>query len=405
MKTFYFKARNEQGDTLHGLYNSNSKTSVTNRLQQLGLVSERLISLPALVLPLMEVLGRDRVPVREVSVMMRQFATMYRAGVPLVRVLDSLENASWSTELALATRVLARSVHAGLTLSEAMRLSPKVFSPPCVSLIRTGELSGRLAESLEHCADILEEEAAMRRRIVAALTYPAFTMALFTVAAILMAFMVLPRFAEVLRGFNKDLPLPAALLMKASELVFQPWVLLVGIQVGLLGWVLLRSWLRLTSGRAFMDSVLQSLPPVRSFLEKMWMARLSYTMAALVDCGIPIVDAIRSSQTAVDSPGLSRSLESVVQHVSNGMEVSNAFYTQQFPATFVHLIKVGEETGQVVALLGHLRRVYDQEVEVAAAIFLNLLEPLLLLVMGLGVGGFLLTMMLPLISVFGAVAI
>ncbi|MCA9795047.1 MAG: type II secretion system F family protein, partial [Candidatus Eremiobacteraeota bacterium] len=264
---------------------------------------------------------------------------------------------------------------------------------------------GRMAESLNHCADLMEGEADLKGKVGAALVYPAFITVLFMLAGVLIAFLVLPRFAEILAGFDRQLPLPALLLLKFVQVAFQPWVFLVGLEASLLGWFLLRAWFRAAAGREFVDRSLNSIPLVRNLMEKIWMARLSYTLAALVESGVGLMDALKSSKSSMDSPTLEASLDKVVGFVSNGMEMSNAFYVEAFPPTFVQLLAVGEETGQVVPLLERLQALYEQEVELAVAMFLNLLEPILLGVMGFGVGAFLLTLMLPMLSLFGAVSI
>ena len=403
-RSLFFTAVSVEGQDLRGLYRANSPKEAVEALKRLGLTAKRLIPIPTLLLPLVEALARDGAPPQEVSFLMRQLATMYRAGVPLTKTFDSLVGSDWSPELGMSVRILSRSIHAGATLSDSMRLCPRVFSRACIALIRTGEVSGRLGEALDNCANILEEEAATRQRIGAALSYPAFTFALFAIAVTLMAFLVLPRFAEVLRGFGSQMPLPARMMMHTAEWVFQPWVLFVLLELGLLSLLLGRAWFRTRAGQQFLEGLLERVPPIQRFLRKMWLARLSFTLAALVDAGIPIVEALRCSRSVVGSPALGEALDGAVKHMVNGMDIATAFYAQGFPSTFVQLLKVGEETGQLVTLLGFVRKIYEEEVDATVTMFLSLLEPLLLLLMGLCVCGFVLAMMLPMVSIFGAVA-
>ncbi len=403
-RSLFFTAVSVEGQNLRGLYRANTTQEALEGLQRLGLKPKRLVPVPPTLIPLAEAFARDGAPPQEVSFLMRQLATMYRAGIPLTKTLDSLMSTDWSPELAMSVRILGRSIHAGATLSDSMRLCPRVFSRACVALVRTGEVSGRLGEALDNCANILEEEAATRQRIGAALSYPAFTFALFSIAVLLMAFLVLPRFAEVLRGFGTQMPLPARLMMHSAEWIFQPWVLVVLMELLLLAVFLGRAWFRTRAGQEFLEGLLERIPPIQRFLSKMWLARLSFTLAALVDAGIPIVEALRCSRSVVGSPALGKALDGTVEHMVNGMDIATAFYAQGFPSTFVQLLKVGEETGQLVALLGFVRKIYEEEVDATVTMFLSLLEPMLLLLMGLCVCAFVLAMMLPMVSIFGAVA-
>ena len=238
MGNYLFRATTEAGQSLTGLYRAKDAATVTNRLSQLGLAADRPMPVPNMLVPVLESFGSRTVPARELAVLMRQFAVMYQSGVPLVRALECLEASEWTTQLAIAVRVLGRSIHSGLTLSEGMRLSPQVFTPAAISLVKTGEITGRMAESLNHCADLMEGEADLKGKVGAALVYPAFITVLFMLAGVLIAFLVLPRFAEILAGFDRQLPLPALLLLKFVQVAFQPWVFLVGLEASLLGWFL-----------------------------------------------------------------------------------------------------------------------------------------------------------------------
>lgn len=402
-RSLYFKAVSVEGQHLKGLFRAESTEEAVKALERIGLSPSRIVPVPALVLPFLEAGGRDGAPPHEIGILMRQLATMYRAGVPLTKTLDTVTGSDWSPELGLSVRILGRAIHAGSTLSDAMRLCPRVFSRASIALIRTGEVSGRLGEALDNCANILEEEAATRQRIGAALSYPAFTFALFSLAVLLMAFLVLPRFAEVLRGFGAQMPLPARMMMHGTEWVFQPWVLFVVLESLFLAGLLGRAWLRTPTGQEFLEGLLERVPPVQRFLKKMWLARLSFTLAALVDAGIPIVESLRSARSVVGSPALAKALDGAVEHMVNGMDIATAFYAQGFPPTFVQLLKVGEETGQLVTLLGFVRKIYEEEVDATVTMFLSLLEPILLLFMGLCVCAFVLAMMLPMVSIFGAI--
>ncbi len=397
MPRFQFTATTASGARFSGLLRAPSRSHCQQLLTFFGLRSPQLVALPFwkdVLLEWQQSWWGQGDP-KESALFLRQLATMLLAGVPLQQALLALSK-TWSF-----AGLLDEGVSAGNPLSQAMACFPDHFTPGVLQMVKVGECSGQLAETLERSATLLEKDLALRQQAQAALVYPAFVVLCFSVLALLVACFVMPRFSEVLQTSNQPLSGPVALVLALFGWLGQPPVILTL----LLALLLVLSLLPLCSGSARfrrpVETLLISLPPIRNFLVRLALVRLTYSLTVLLQSGISLADGLLHSANGSDSPHIQAALLRCHARVLHGASLSSALACEPlFPSAYAQTLATAEESSSYVALLNNLRAMYEYELELTLKTLLSVLEPMILLVMGLVVGAFLLTMFLPMARLF-----
>ena len=327
----------------------------------------------------------------------RQLATLVKAGMPLLRGLRTVGDQMDPGPLRDAFRSVARDVESGSKLSEALSHHQRWFQPFYVNMIRAGEVGGLLAEVLMRLAELLERHAYVRDRVRGALMYPVFVMAAAVgILSVLVAFVV-PTFMGMFSELGSTLPLATRLLIDTCTALRTWWWVaflgLAGVGFGL------RLCLRTSSGRRCLDHVTLHLPIVGSLVERLVISRFARTFGALLGSGVPILSALDTVRATVTNTIISEALQDVGQRLKVGdslarpMELSGVF-----PPIVTRMVALGEETGQLDRMLMQVAQGYEQEVDIQLAGLTQLLEPILILLVGAVVGFIVIAMFLPLLS-------
>jgi type IV pilus assembly protein PilC len=393
---FRYRAVDETGTIQEGHLNADSEADALARLRQQGLrtisltlhgpsVLEREFSVPGL---------GPRVKGSELAVFTRQFATMVQAGVPLLRTIEVLRRQTENKLLADTLDQMRLSVEAGSSLSDAVARHPRVFDRLFVAMIRTGESSGALDTVLRQLADTMAKSVATRQKIRSALTYPAAVMLMVVGVIVIMLVFVVPTFAGVYDDLGGTLPLPTRILVGVSD-VFRsqlPLVVLTGI--GLL--LTVRRWLRTPSGRRRWHAIKLRLPLIGHLFHHLAIARFGRTMAVLTRSGVPVLETLRITAGTVGNAVVAHALDDTRQAVLGGEPLAdNLARNKVFPAMVVQLVAVGEETGTLDQMLEIVGQSFEDEVETAVAGLAALVEPLMMAVIGVVVGGIVVALYLP----------
>ena len=327
----------------------------------------------------------------------RQLATLVKAGMPLLRalhtVIDQLDEGAFRTALVTA----AREVESGLKFSDALAAHPRWFPPFYVNMVRAGELGGLLDEILKRLAELLEKQARLRERVKSALMYPAFVLvAAVAILVILMAFVV-PTFLGMFTELGSALPWPTQLLVGLCHAVrYGWWIVLLGL-AGLVA--LSRMFLATPHGRRLADQAVLATPVVGSLVERLLIGRFARTLGTLIASGVPILTALDTVRATVTNVVIGEALQDVEQSLKTGESLARPMeLSGVFPPLVTRMVALGEETGQLDRMLMQVADSYEEEVEVQLSGLTQLLEPLLIVVVGGMVGFIVIAMFLPLMS-------
>src|SRR6266478_3105192 len=331
---------------------------------------------------------------KEMAIFTRQFSTMIDAGLPLVQCLNILAEQSESKTLRSVTGQVARHVEAGSTLADALRRHPRTFDDLFTNLVEVGEAGGILDVVLQRLAAYIEKAPALKRKVKAAMVYPAAIIGVALMVVIFMLTFVIPTFAQMFKDLGADLPLPTKVVLWLSNFV-RAYILL--IIAGLIGCVLaLRSYYRTENGRATIDALMLKLPVFGTLVRKVAVARFTRTLGTLVQSGVPILDGLRITARTAGNKVVEKAVLQCRAAVTEGKTLADPLRTSGvFPPMVTQMISVGEQTGALDAMLSKIADFYDDEVDTAVSTLTSLLEPIMIVFLGVVVGGLVVAMYLP----------
>lgn len=338
---------------------------------------------------------KKKVKQQEVAVFTRQFSVMLDAGLPLVQALDAIGQQHPNPQFKAILEQIRTDVESGSTLSDAMAKHPKTFDTLYTNMIAAGETGGILDTILQRLSTFIEKLVKLKRALRSALIYPAtiLTIAVGVVAVIL--WKVVPVFRTLFEGFNVALPLPTRVVIAASSLLesyIVPFAVLVAL--GVFG---LRSYYKTDNGRHVVDRTLLRLPVLGDVLRKIGVARFTRTLATLITSGVPILEALVVTAKTAGNAILEDIIYKIRERIEAGGNMTEPVRESGFfPPMVSQMISVGESTGELDSMLVKVADYYEEEVDVVVANLLTLLEPLLMVFLGVIVGGIVISMYLPL---------
>jgi type II secretory pathway component PulF len=327
----------------------------------------------------------------------RQLATLVKAGMPLLRALRTVSDQLDGGPLREVFVGVATDVESGVKFSEALSRHPRWFPPFYVNMVRAGELGGLLDEILKRLAELLERQARLRDRVRSALMYPAFVLcAAFAILLILMTFVV-PTFVGMFTELGSSLPWPTQLLVTTSA-ILKAWWWAVAAGASAAG-LLTRAWLATPAGARMADVLSLHLPVFGSLVERLLISRFARTLGTLLGSGVPILGALETTRATVTNRLMDEALLEVEQRLKVGESLARPMeLSGVFPPLVTRMVALGEETGQLDQMLMRVADTYEEEVEVQLAGLTQLLEPMLIVIVGGMVGFIVIAMFLPLMS-------
>jgi type IV pilus assembly protein PilC len=398
MASFTFKAMDLAGVPARGEVEAQSKQDVADQLKARGLIvvdiahkyRSKEINLDVL----------QRVKPKDLAVASRQLATMVSSGLSILRALHVLESQTQSKKLRDTIAAVRKDVEAGLLLSDALERHPKVFGPLYVAMVRAGETGGVLESCLSRTADQLESDAALKRQVRAAMIYPAviITFALIVLFA-LVAFLI-PVFEGVFKQFPGKLPVLTQFMVNFSHVLTKQFYLIIPIIPALIfGFIYVK---RSKWGRPKWDAFKLRVPmKIGEVVQKVAIARWSRTFASLSSAGVPVLQAIEITGKTAGNAVLEDAMGEVISSVKSGGTISRPLSEcKVFPSMVSHMIGVGEETGALDTMLTKIADFYDDEVSAAVKALTSIMEPVMIIFVGGIVGTIVVSMYLPLFSMY-----
>ena len=346
--------------------------------------------------------SRGRVKTRDVVVFTRQFATMINAGLPLVQVLDVLSNQSENPSLGAIAREVMFDVQSGKTVADALRRHPKVFSDLYVNMVAAGESAGMMDVMLSRLAVFLEKSDLLARKVRGAMVYPAVIMSVAAICVIILLWKVIPIFAGMFASSGVELPGPTQFVVGLSHLLTAYWwlMLLVGAVLAVGG----KQAYATPEGQLVIDRALLRVPVLGDLIRKSAVSRFTRTLGTLIGSGVSILEGLeitaRTAGNRVMHDAIMRSRSSIAggDTIAAPLQRSGVF-----PPMVTSMIAVGEQTGGLDDMLAKVADFYDAEVDVSVSTLLSLLEPVMIVLLGVVVGGMLIAMYLPIFDMVNAV--
>ncbi|MBV8035712.1 type II secretion system F family protein [Roseateles sp.] len=387
MSNFTFKGRNTRGELVEGIVDAASSDAVAAQLMAGGVVPVSIEATPEAVGVAggggwLQALLAKPVTQEDTLVLTRQLYTLQKAGVPILRSLAGLEASTSHAGIVSLLRDVHASLDQGRELATAFARHPNVFSSFYVAMTRVGELTGRLTEVFLRLAQHLEFELDTRARIKQALRYPLMVVVAMGVALIIINLVVLPKFADVFAHFKSELPLMTRLLLGFSGWTVKWWPLVAAGGIALaLAW---RNGVATTGGRYAWDRFKLRLPIVGDIVLKATLARFARSFALASSAGVPISQALTVVAQTVDNAYIGARIEQMRDGVERGESISRcATATGVFTPIVLQMIAVGEETGELDALMTEIAQMYERETDYAVKGLSAAIEPILLVVIGL----------------------
>ncbi len=394
MPAFNYVARTRDGGRRRGIITADNRQAVMRSLQNQGLLPESVNEKGKSSGP-----KRDaRVKTGEILVFTRQLSTIVNAGLPLLQGLEILAEQTEDLRFAGVLREIGADVEGGESFSDALRKHPRVFADLYVSMVRAGEASGNLDNVLLQLADYLESMEELKRRIRAAMTYPvvAFSMILLIAAGLII--WVVPQFAEIFSSFDKALPAPTQMLITISE-ILRSWKIFVVIAAGIGAVIGLRAYGATPVGKYNLDAIKLRLPVFGKMLRKVSISRFARTLSTLTRSGVAILAALEIVERTAGNEVFARAVRKAGDSVRGGETLAEPLARSgEFPAMVTRMIGVGEKTGALEQMLSKISDFYDSEVKAAVDALTSLIEPLLILMMGIVVGGIVIALFMPILQ-------
>jgi type IV pilus assembly protein PilC len=405
--TFEFRAMDLAGSTSAGELEAESKAAVGEQLRQRGLivldVSEK--SQPVNIEDLLR--RWQGIDMRQLAVFARQFATLVASGMPMLRTLQTLEDQTQDEQICEAIAGVRSDVEAGSTLEQAMGRYPKVFDRLFRAMVRSGEQTGRLDEVLDRVAFQVEKADALRRQVKSALMYPALVFGFAAVVLVTIVAFVIPVFAKIFKELAEEhpeeatgLPTPTQICVTASNVLTGYWFIVIPAIVIL--FVAFFKWKKTDRGHQSWDRAKLRIPfKIGDVIQKVALARWSRTFAGSVSAGVPMLQAIKLTGETSGNIVVEQAMEDVYASVKRGGTLAGPIEENPiFPPMVGHMVAVGEETGQLQPMLAKVADFYEAEVDAKVKALTALIEPLMIVFVGGIVGFIVISMYLPMFSIY-----
>src|SRR4051812_22466896 len=396
-----YKAVDASGVPSNGTITGATKDAVSEQLRTQGLKVIQLAEKKSGMQ--MELTLVKRVKAAELTVMTRQLATMISSGMTLLRAFYVLEDQIENKKLAETVGAIREDIEAGLAFSDALAKHPKVFSPLYVAMVRAGETGGVLEASLDRISDQLEKDDQLRRQVKGAMAYPVVVLSFAMLVLIGMIGFIVPQFVKVFKDFGGQLPMITKVTVAASNLVTHQWYLLIGAAVVLP--IAFKKWRKSSWGRPQWDAVRLKFPfSIGVTVQKISLARWSRTFSALYAAGVPIMQAIEITGQTAGNSVVEKAMADVIESVKSGGSIADPLKEAPiFPSMVAQMIAVGEETGNLDAMLSKVADFYEDEVAAAVKALTSILEPVMIILVGGIVGFIVIAMYMPMFKVYDAI--
>jgi type IV pilus assembly protein PilC len=396
MATFAYKAKNWDGKIVSSEMECENKEACISKLREKGYFVINIAEKKGGGGGGFSLFGGS-VSSQEVSIFARQFATMIGSGVPLVRCLTILQSQAENPYFKKVINQIRTDVEGGATFSKALEKHPKVFNNLFCSLVKAGEIGGILDTILERLADYLESSEALKAKIKGAMTYPIVVFAIAGLVVVALVMFVLPQFKEIFLGMNIELPWATQFLLSLSDFMVGWWfvVLPAIFLIPLLIW----KFFQTKTGSRIWDTNILRVPNLGMMMRKVAVAKFTRTLGTLISSGVPILQALEVTSQTAGNCVIAEAVDKTRISIREGESIAEPLKSSGvFPPMVVQMIAVGEETGELDKMLTKIADFYDTEVDTAVKGLTSVIEPLVIVVLGVVIGGIVMAVFMPMLK-------
>ena len=422
MAQFSYKARRRSGEVVQGVLDVADRSAALMQIERLGLFPVA-VDAPkggavatiersgaprqssGLMPPtLRKIFNRKRSPkLQELATFTQQMANLLRSGMPLTVALTSMTHLESKGISQDVTKLLKQDVMEGKSLSDAMSKQPVVFSDLYINMVRAGEQSGALEAVLRRMAEHFVRFAEVQAKFKSALIYPAFVCSIGVIIVIFFMTFMLPRFMSIFEGLNVPLPMSTQILIGTSNLARDYWWAFVAIII--VSWIVFNRFKSTENGKRSIDRWKMNAPIIGKVVKLNLFGQFARTLSTLLQNGVPVLVALKITEQVIPNRILKEAIAKTREEVTDGKTIAQPLaHSNLFPRLMVDLVKIGEETGDVPGALGNLADTYESELTVALRVMTNLIEPALIVLMALGVGFLLLSVLSAMFAIVGNVS-
>jgi type IV pilus assembly protein PilC len=401
MATFIWKGRTTGGEIQSGEVCMDSRDDVIAFLRKNRIIATSIRPKPkqiAFNLP-----WKRGVGTKDLAVFTRQFATMINAGLPLVQCLEILSRQCQRKDFKEVIEQVTSDVEAGMSLNEALARHPRVFDRLYTNMVGAGEAGGILDDILGRLAAYIEKADSLKRKVKGALTYPAVVLFVAVGVTVFMLTAIIPTFAKMFQDFGHGLPLPTQIVLTMSDFLRNFWWVMIAGAIALT--FTIKRYYTTDQGKHVIDRGLLRVPVLGDVLLKAGVARFTRTLGTLVSSGVPILNGLEITANTAGNIIIADAVMRTRSSIGQGETIARPLAESEvFPPMVVQMIAVGEETGALDQMLGRIADFYDDEVDTSVAALTSVIEPVMIVVMGLVVGGMVVAMYLPMFSLINVVS-
>jgi len=404
MPEYLYEALDKGGKQVRGIIEAPNEDSIIEKLRGMGYYPLRVnihrkkaTEIDILALPGLKMIFH-RVRRKHVMVFTRQLATLIDAGLPILRSLRILEEQVESAVFRDIIAKIARDIESGSTLSDAMAKYPKVFDNLYVNMVRAGEIGGVLESVLNRLADFQEKRQAMIGKVRSAMMYPCVVLTIAVIIVGLILIKIVPRFVDIFKQLGADLPLPTLILVNVSNAVANHFIAVILGVVAIV--VVIRQINKTKQGKYFFDSLKLKMPVFGAIFLKLSIVRFAGTLSTLINAGVPILQAIDIVRETSGNEVISRAMEQVYNSIKDGETIHEPMREAKiFPPLVCHMVAVGEETGAIDQMLTKVAQAYEREVDDTMNALTSIIEPVLIVILGVSIGTVVICLYLPLFTI------
>ena len=397
---FKYKAINAQGETKEGMIDTLSQDMAVNSLQSRGFVVSSVKPLDRASI-LRKIPFFNRVPVKDVVIVSRQMATLFEAQVPALRTFRLLASETASSVLRISLNKVADDLQEGSSISEALARHPHIFSDFYINMVKVGEESGKLDQVFVYLADYMDRTYAVTMKARHALVYPSFVVMAFIGVMVLMLTFIIPKISPILEETGAELPIYTKVILSTSQFLLDYGILtLAGLIVAAFFAV---KYFQTAKGSVTLSNIRLSIPYLGNLYRKLYLSRISDNLNTMIASGISVLQALESTSAVVGNDIYETIMKESAQEVKGGKSLSAAFEKyEDIPSIMTQMIRIGEESGELGSILKTLAKFYEREVMTAVDTLVDLIQPAVIVFLGVGVGFLLAAVLMPIYNIAGS---
>ena len=399
MPYFSYKAVTSEGEVIKGLLEESTKEAAIEKIHSLGQVPIRISATESTIQATSLLNFKKKLSNDQIAIVTRELSSLLKAGMPLDRALSTIISlAEEKSQIAKTLGQVLDNVRNGSSLASALEMQEKTFSPLYISLVRAGEAGGALDVVLERLSEHLEKSKEINDTLISAFIYPAILLFVALLSIFILLAYVIPQFSELFEGMGASLPIATRIVMMSGDILQSyGWV---GLILILIGWWWFRQQLQSPQGRYRWHTRIMKMPVVGDLITKVEVARFSRTLSTLLSNGVPLLKAITIVKDVVGNQVLSEGIGNVVSSLKEGQRLADPLSEHtSFPPFAIHMIKVGEESGNLEEMLSQVADLFDKEVSTSIKRAMALLEPILILSLGVLIAGIVMSILVAILGV------